>query len=114
VITRDPARRHDGGHLGLHLLPCLAGPSPDETAGDDGQLAVGLRQRLVEAPRLLFVQAVRVTDDEPTLVAEDNLGRLERDESGEGLLVDGPVAILWGGEEIGVIRGGERADEGER
>ncbi|HWG63796.1 MAG TPA: hypothetical protein VG253_19070 [Streptosporangiaceae bacterium] len=67
IVLVGAARGEDGGDLGLHLLPGLAGPAAGEAGADLGELAMGL---------------------------------------GEGLVRNG--------EQPGVIRGGQRADEGKR
>ena len=54
----------------------------------------------------------RSGDDQVALLAEDDLPRLERGETGEALLVDDLVAAR-NGEQIGVVRRRKRPDEGE-
>ena len=46
--------------------------------------------------------------------SEDDLCGLEGAQPGEGLLVDDPVAAGFDGEEPGVVRRRQRADEGKR
>ena len=94
--------------LGLRALPRA------RRACELGQLAAGLGQGLVEAGGLLVVQVLRVGDDDAPLGAEDDLGGLEGGEAGEAALVDGPVAALGDGEQVGVVRRWQRADEVQR
>src|SRR6266571_4982035 len=53
-----PARGHDAGDLGLHLLLGLAGLAPGEAGLDGGELTMGLCKGLVEAPGLLGMEPV--------------------------------------------------------
>ena len=55
-----------------------------------------------------------MADDQAAFLAEDGLPGLERDEAGEALFIDGLVALFAHGEEAGVVRGCQRADERER
>ena len=110
----DPAWREDRLDLLLHLLAGLSRLAKGEACLHPGELTVGLGEGLVKAAGLLGMQLVGVAEDEAALGAEDDLFGLERDEAGGGLLVDDPVAVLLDSEEVGVIRGRQRADKGER
>src|ERR1017187_7789528 len=88
LITRATQRGARMAAISAHFLPGLSGPSPGEAGADLGELAMGLREGLVEAPGLLGVQPVRVAHDKAAFLSEDDLCRLEGDQAGEGLADD--------------------------
>ena len=48
-----------------------------------------------------------MADHQATLRAEDGLGCLEGDQPGEPLVIDHLVAVLFDGEQVRVVRGGQ-------
>ncbi len=92
----------------------LAGLAPPEAGCQLGQLAAGLGQGLVEAADCLscrfseWVTTMRRSAPKTTLLG------LEGAEPREALLVHGPVAGLRHGEQVGVVRRWQRADEVQR
>ena len=110
----EPAGLEDRGDLGLDLVLGFAGLAPAQAGGQLGELAAGLGQGLVEAPGLLVVQVLGVGDHDAPLGAEDHLAGLKGAQARKAPVVDGPVAALGHGQQVGMVRGRQRADEVQR
>ena len=107
----EPAGFEDLGDLGFDSVAGFAGLAAGQAAGELGELAAGVGQGLVESLRTAWRAGRRVGHDDAPLGAEDDLRVSNAVSPGNAVRVDRAVAAAGHGQQVGVVRRGQRPDE---